>query len=272
MRLHIHHETIYTYETPAKRAIENLRLTPRGHDGQFIVNWRIDVDRDVRLDHTTDPFGNAMHSFTVEGPIESLTIVAEGNVETQDTSGTLTGQIERFPPVLFLRDTPLTASSDAIRAFADGIASGDKSRLSLLHTLMGAVGERIRLDDEAVGAGATATEAFDLGHGTRRDLAHIFIAAARHLGIPTRYVGGYLHRPEQNVQPAIHAWAEAQVEDLGWVGFDPTANMSPTDAYVRLAVGLDHLGAAPIRGFQSGGSGEKLAVRITITPGGRGAR
>ncbi len=87
MRLRIFHETAYRYATPASRAIEILRLTPRGHEGQFVIQWRIDVDRDCRLQSSIDPFGNRVHSFTVEGPIESLTITAEGEVETQDMSG-----------------------------------------------------------------------------------------------------------------------------------------------------------------------------------------
>ena len=97
MRLRIRHETAYVYATPASRAIQTLRLTPRGHDGQFVVDWRIEVDRDCRLDTTVDPFGNTVHSFTVEGPLDGLAIAAEGEVETQDTGGVVTGQVERLP-------------------------------------------------------------------------------------------------------------------------------------------------------------------------------
>ncbi|CAN5217881.1 transglutaminase family protein [soil metagenome] len=274
MRLHIRHETVYTYETPATRATETLRLTPRGHDGQFIVNWRIDVDRDVHLDHAVDPFGNSVHSFTAEGPLDGLTIVAGGNVETQETNGTLSGQIERFPPVLFLRDTALTTSDESIRAFADttAAATGSGGRLALLHNLTDAVKERIAFDADATNTGSAAIDAFRLGHGVCQDLAHIYITAARHLGIPARYASGYLYDSERQKPHAGHAWAEAFVEDLGWVGFDATNGMCPTESYVRLAVGLDYLGAAPVRGVHYGGSGEKLAVRVTITPGGRGGR
>ena len=81
MRLTIRHETIYAYEKAARRAIEVLRLTPRGHNGQFVVNWRIDVDKDCRLQRSVDPFGNTLNSFTVEGPISGLSIVAAGSVE-----------------------------------------------------------------------------------------------------------------------------------------------------------------------------------------------
>ena len=104
MRLRIHHETAYRYGSPANRAIQILRLTPRGHNSQFVVNWRIDVDRDCRLDTSHDPFGNLVHSFTVEGPLDGLTIVAEGLVETQDSHGIVQGQVERLPMPVYLRD------------------------------------------------------------------------------------------------------------------------------------------------------------------------
>jgi transglutaminase-like putative cysteine protease len=274
MRLTIAHETAYRYRTPASRAIEILRLTPRGHDGQYVVNWRIDVDRDCRLDSATDPFGNVMHTFTVEGPLDGLTITAEGEIETQDTQGILSGQVERFPPAVFLRESSLTASDAAIRRFADDVAAkaGD-DRLATLHALTVAIRDSLRFDVDATDTGTSAIEAFGHRHGVCQDFAHIFIAAARHLGIPARYVGGYLYRADRpDGQEAGHAWAEALVEDVGWVGFDPANAVCPTEAYVRVAVGLDYLGAAPIRGTRYGGSGEELSVRIHIEQAGRQGR
>ena len=129
MRLRILHETAYRYATPANRAIEILRLTPRGHDGQFVIDWRIDVDRDCRLEAATDPFGNRVHSFTVEGPLDGLTITAEGEVETQDTHGVVRGQVERvagggFPS----RDRRSPPPTMAIREFAEATAARGGSR------------------------------------------------------------------------------------------------------------------------------------------------
>ncbi len=271
MRLRIRHETSYTYETPAKRAIEVLRLTPRGCDAQFIVDWRIDIDQDCRLEQSTDPFGNTVHTFTVEGPLKDLVIVAEGLVETTDTHGVVTGQVERFPPIVFLRDTDLTLSDGSIRAFADAAAAAASDQLGLMHLLMAAIRDHMRFDTDATDTGTSATEAFAAGHGVCQDFAHVFIAAARHLGVPARYVGGYMRRVDgANDQSAGHAWAEALIDDLGWVGFDPANGISPTDAYVRVAVGLDYLGAAPVRGVRYGGTGEALAVRVLVQDVGRG--
>jgi transglutaminase-like putative cysteine protease len=271
MRLNIRHETAYRYATPASRAIEVLRLVPRGHNGQYIAAWRIDVDRDCRLDQSTDAFGNLMHEFTLDGPIEELTIVAEGSVETIDTAGVLNGQVERFPPVLYLRDTALTVSDALIRDFAREIAGrAGNNRLTLMHAIMEAMRERMRFDVDATNTGTTAIEAFALGQGVCQDFAHVFIAACRHLGIPARYTSGYLLAAGGGGdQSAGHAWAEALIEELGWVGFDPANGVCPTDSYVRLAVGLDYLGAAPVRGLIFGGGEESLSVRIAIHPDAR---
>ncbi len=265
MRLRIRHETSYAYSAPALRAIETLKLTPRGHDGQFVIDWRLDVDHDCRLEQTTDAFGNTMHSFTVEGPLDSLLIVAEGRVETHDTTGVVTGQIERFPPVVFLRDTPLTAADAAIQDFASAVKTkvGD-DRLAVLHALNTAINETMEFEPDTLRAGTKVAEALAAKRGVCQDFAHLTISASRHLGYPARYVSGYLFRPDTNEQAAGHAWAEMMVEGLGWVGFDAANDICPTDAYVRVAVGLDANDAAPVRGARFGGEGEALTVRVTV--------
>ena len=104
-------------------------------------------------------------------------------------------------------------------------------------------------DEGRPSATTTAAEAFALKRGVCQDLTHIFIAAARSIGIPARYIGGYFHRADGvTEQEAGHAWAEAFVPDLGWVAFDTANGICATDAHVRVAVGLDYLGAAPVRG------------------------
>src|SRR5436305_15187795 len=111
----------------------------------------------------------------------------------------------------------------------------------------------------------TAAESFKLKRGVCQDLSHIFIAVARSLGIPARYVGGYFHRNDGVIeQDAGHAWAEAFVPDLGWVAFDTANGISATDAHVRVAVGLDYLGAAPVRRTRYGGGAETLAVAVPV--------
>lgn len=266
MRLIIRHETVYAFSEPASAVIQTLRLTPRSHDGQHVMRWRLDVDRNCRLRTAEDAFGNHTHIFAADGPIERLSVLVEGEVDTQDTGGVVSGAVERFPPDLYLRETDLTAPDLDIAAFAqDVVAPAGEDTLRALHLLLGEIHETIAFEPGATDSAVTAAQAFSLKRGVCQDLTHIFISAARRVGIPARYVGGYFRRDDgQNDQAAGHAWAEAYVPDLGWVGFDPANGMCPTEAHVRVAIGLDYLGAAPVRGARYGGVGEELGVSVLV--------
>ena len=265
MRIRINHETVYRYGTPAKSAIQLLRLTPRSHDGQFVVRWRIDVSEDCKLEPHEDAFGNLTHSFTVDGPISEMRIGVEGEVDTQDTAGVIRGTLERFSPSLFLRETELTKPDDAIIAFAADAARAANEPLARLHALQTRIFETFAFDPDPTNTGTSAAEAFALKRGVCQDYAHVFIASARHLGIPARYIGGHFLRSDgATAQEAGHAWTEAHVPDFGWIAFDPTNGICATDAHVRVAVGLDYLGASPIRGTRIGGTGETLAVTVHV--------
>jgi transglutaminase-like putative cysteine protease len=283
MRIRIRHQTIYRYEVPPSGVIQILRLTPRNHEGQYVVDWRIDMTADSRLSCHEDAFGNIVHTFTADGPVSEISVQVEGDVETQDTSGIIRGAVERFPPSLFLRETALTAPDAAIHEFArtlpeavGGTPSGDV--LKLLHLLL----DRLHSDPaRATGPApptatgpslptATAAQAFACGGRESQDLAHIFIATARSLGVPARYVAGYFHDPESLADYETgHAWTEAFVPGLGWVGFDPVNGICPTDAHVRVAVGLDYQSAAPVRASRYGGGSEARSVAITVSPRGQ---
>ncbi|QIB35546.1 transglutaminase family protein [Ancylobacter pratisalsi] len=269
MRINVNHATTYTYDPPANGAIQVLRLTPGNYDGQYVVRWRIDVSEGCRLRAHQDAFGNITHSFAVDGPISELRVLVEGEVETQDTAGVVRGIKERFPPSLFMRETELTAPEAELCALADSIVTDDTSRLATLHALMDAIGDVMSYDPDPTHASTTAAESFALKRGVCQDFAHIFIACSRHLGIPARYVSGYLVGDGAAADTgaghqAGHAWAEAYVEDLGWIGFDATNKQCPTDAYIRLAIGLDYLGAAPVRGNRYGGGDEQLSVALQV--------
>ena len=266
MRIQISHETVYRYERPAGAVIQTLRLTPRNHDGQYVVDWRIDLSENCQLDQHEDAFGNITHVFTAEGPFEELRVLVEGEVETQDTDGLVRGAIERFPPSLFLRETPLTRIDAAIADFARQTqrAAGDDT-LKVLHALVERLHGEVTYDADPTHVATTAAEAFALKRGVCQDLTHILIAAARSLGFPARYIGGHFRRADGiTQQEAGHAWAEAFVPDLGWVAFDPANGVCATDAHVRVAVGLDYLGAAPVRGTRYGGGGEALEVAVHV--------
>jgi transglutaminase-like putative cysteine protease len=265
LRIRIAHSTVYHYDPPAAGAIQVLRLTPRNFDGQHVVCWRIDVYPDARLAAHEDAFGNITHVFTADGPLGELRVEVDGQVETQNTDGVVRGTVERFPPRLFLRATPSTQPDAAIRQFAQAVraASGGQV-LAELHALLQRVHTELALDPEASNVTAGAAEVFARKRGSALDLTHLFIGAAQSLGIPARFVAGYFRPTEGGVEQAGHAWAEAHVANLGWVGFDPANGFCPDDGYVRVAVGLDAWGAAPLRGTRYGAGGETTEVAVKV--------
>ena len=271
MRIRISHTTTYHYDQPPAGVIQTLRLTPRNHDGQYVVTWRIDVSENCQLGQHEDAFGNITHVFTADGPFSELRLTVEGEVETQDTGGVVSGTVERFPPSFYLRETALTRTDPAIADFARMAredAGGDV--LKTMHGLAQRLHGNVAYDTSPTGTTTTAAQAFALKRGVCQDLSHIFIAAARSLDVPARYIGGHFHRADGVTdQEAGHAWAEAYVPDLGWVAFDPTNGISASDAHVRVAVGLDYLGAAPVRGSRQGGGAESMEVAVRVAQSGR---
>lgn len=265
MRLRIAHSTLYRYDPPATSVIQVLRLTPRHHEGQYVIDWRIEVSLDVKLQAHEDAFGNLTHVFTADGPLSELNVRVTGEVETQNTDGVVRGAVERFTPSLFLRETPLTLVDSAIREFARDINKEfGGNLLGGLHALMQAINDDIALADEASPDGTDAAKAFERKRGDYHDLTHVFISSARSLGVPARYVAGYWCADGEAENRGGHAWAEAFVPDLGWVGFDAANGLCPTDAYVRVAIGLYALGAAPVRGTRYGAGNESQAVAIKV--------
>jgi transglutaminase-like putative cysteine protease len=271
MRLRVHHTTTYRYDPPAGGVIQILRLTPGNHDGQYVAEWQVDVSADARLTQRRDAFGNITHVFTADGPLSELVVHVDGQVDTQDTGGVLRGADEPFPPSLFLRTTDLTHADAAIVEFATSLhKEAGGNTLDFLHRLLNGLNARMIFDADPTHSGTSASEAFALGRGVCQDYAHIFIACARTVGIPARYVAGHFMRSDGVVQQSAgHAWAEAFVPDLGWVGFDAANGIATTEAHIRVAVGLDTLGAAPVRGTRFGGGAETLAVDVSVDQAGR---
>jgi transglutaminase-like putative cysteine protease len=265
MRIKISHHTTYSYTTPIKSLIQVLRLTPRDHEGQHVLKWRINIDVDGHLRAGEDPLGNITHALSIEGPVDTFTVSVDGEVETTNTHGILRGLYETFPPHVFLRETPLTALSAEMRDFADKALSNQKAPLDSAHNLLQELNNYISFDTTPTHVATTAAEAFAMRKGVCQDLSHIFIAAMRHKGFPARYVSGYFKRIDGVVdQEAGHAWAEVLLDDLGWVGFDPANGICTTDAHVRIAIGLDYLGAAPVRGNRYGGGLEMMDVSLHV--------
>ncbi|HEY8572321.1 transglutaminase family protein [Phenylobacterium sp.] len=260
MRIRVSHATTYAYRRPAEGVIQVLRQSPQDHDGQRIVSWRVEVDADGFLRERRDAFGNVIHHFYAEGPVETLTVRATGEAEVEDRAGVVRAAPEPLPPQVFLRQTPLTEPDAAIRELAQAVQGGDA--LGRLHDLMARLYGAMTFETGVSDAATPASAAFASARGVCQDYAHIFVGAARLIGAPARYVSGHLARRDDPEQEAAHAWAEAYVPDLGWVAFDAANGVCPDGAYLRMAVGLDYLDAAPIRGARRGGGEESLEVVV----------
>jgi transglutaminase-like putative cysteine protease len=265
MRLFVHHATRYRWSEPQRGIIQLLRVTPASVTGQAVADCRIDVDRDARLRSGRDGFGNVTTMLYVDGPIDQIDVTVAGEVLIEDCGGIVAGAPEPLPPALFRRMTLLAGADQRITSFAHDLRDEGGDALDWLHRLNHRIFERIAFDTEATGVETDAGSAFARGHGVCQDHAHIFLAAARVLNIPARYVSGHLFRRDGAVaQQAGHAWVEAFVEGLGWIGFDPANGICTDDAYVRVAIGLDYGDASPTTGRRRGGGEEALDVEVRV--------
>lgn len=265
MRLSVHYTTSYLYAQPARRVIQLLRLTPHSYPGQHVLDWRIDVGVDARLRESRDGYGNLTHMLYIDKPVEELKVVVTGNVITEDRAGVVERIPGDLPPQVFLRPTPLTEPGRPLADLAAALEAQGGTALDMMHRLTAAIHGRMTFDTGKTEADTKAIDAFAAGHGVCQDFTHIFLAVARLLGIPARYVSGHLFRRDGKIeQEAGHAWAEAWIEHLGWVAFDPSNGICADDAYVRIASGLDYRGAAPVAGARRGGGSEQLAVAVQV--------
>jgi transglutaminase-like putative cysteine protease len=262
MLISIRHTTRYSYAEPVSYTVQSLRLTPSSFDGQRVLDWQVRAAGANAPLQLKDGFGNTVHLITINARHEELVIEAGGTVETADRNGVVAGLGDAAPPRVYLKETTQTRPDAAIRALAATVQG--KDLLGRLHALVGAVRDRVDYVPGVTDAHTGAAEALADGKGVCQDHAHIFIAAARTLGVPARYITGYLVLGQQSTSQAHHAWAEAWVEGLGWVGFDVANRVCPTERYVRLAAGLDAGYAAPIVGSRRGGSTEKLDVSVQV--------
>lgn len=267
MRLTIEHETHYRFGEPAHHSIQYLRLTPRNNSSQCVIGWSVNTPG--KMKRWTDGFGNIAHVSVQNGVHDELPVSVRGEVETFDTCGMLPAD-DGLPPLMFSRATPFTEVTPGIAAFAAPFCEriADEGAIAALHALMLGLHTTITYTKGFTDVTTTAGEAMERGAGVCQDHAHLFIACARVLGVPARYVSGYMYCQPADGEPqslASHAWAEAYIDEkVGWVSFNSANSRSATDAYVRLAVAFDYAGAAPIRGVRKGGGVEDMNVRVAV--------
>ncbi len=271
MLLTISHQTIYRYEAGATDAAMRLRLTPPNCASQRVHDWQVTLNDEPVAPAWTNSYGVGEAFWRAGRRVEQAVIRAEGIVETWDRAGVVApGEEDVASPRVFLASTALTEADAAIAAFA-GSAQSVEGDLTTLHTLCRIVHEELAYRTEVTDSDTPAARVLELRSGVCQDFTHLFIASARVLGIPCRYVAGYLHDPAiADGFHASHGWAEAHVGGLGWIGFDPTRKLCVTGDYVRLSVGLDAFDAAPIRGVGYFGGAVTMQVDVAVSEGAAG--
>ncbi|WP_306119204.1 MULTISPECIES: transglutaminase family protein [unclassified Roseitalea] len=265
MQLTISHTTRYRYDRPAQHALQQVRLTPKSRAGQTIVDWRLDVTGGRKELSYDDQNNNHVDLVSFEPDATEIVLHSHGRVEMTNDSG-IVGAHGGFAPLwYFRRTTDLTRPGPTLRKLARGHPrAGEGDDIANLHALMGSIEAVVRYETGNTHTQTSAEEAVEAGHGVCQDHAHVFIALARMLGYPARYVSGYLMMNDRIEQEATHAWAEAHVAGLGWVGFDVSNAISPDERYVRVATGLDYREAAPISGILLGAGDEDMVVTLQV--------
>lgn len=260
MRIAIDHETCYAYDAPVRSSTQYLRLTPRDSSRQRVLDWRLEVPgRPLR---TEDGFGNVLHVLTLDTPMTEIRIRVRGVVDasmTLDDTDPVT-----LSPLLFTRQTPLTTPDEALTELAESYRRR-VGTVTGLRDLATAILRHMPFKPGETHVASSAAEAFAIGSGVCQDHAHVFIACCRVLGIPARYVSGYVYSPghaEAHVQS--HAWAEAWAVDH-WRSFDIANSCAAGEFHVKLAIGADYFDACPVRGTRSGGGVESLHSAAFVT-------
>lgn len=265
MRLSIRHTTRYAFKEPVVHALQRLRLTPKETQGQQIISWDMEYDNAHPEIEYDDQNFNTVTLIAVEPGVSEVTVTCRGIVETEDNSGVIGRHSGHMPLWSFLGQTKLTKPGPKMRALIREVPGSEEgAMLDYLHALSGKISELVAYQTGTTTVTTTAEEAVAEGSGVCQDHAHIFIGAARAAGIPARYVSGYLMMNDRIEQEATHAWAEAHIDGLGWVGFDVSNGISPDPRYVRVATGRDYRDAAPVTGISFGSTEQMLTVDVAV--------
>ncbi|MEL7721544.1 transglutaminase family protein [Citromicrobium bathyomarinum] len=264
MRLRVDHETRYTYDAPVSYGLQQVRMRPKDSRGQKVLDWTITVEGGATELCYDDHNGNRVDLIGIEPGRTETSIRCVGLVENTEGDGVL-GKHQGFLPLWhFKRSSPLTQAGEGVRKLVAGLDDCDIAQVSTGHALSAAILDTVGYEGGNTHSGTTAEEAITGGTGVCQDHAHIFCSAARLMGLPARYVSGYLMMNDRVEQDASHAWAEAFFEGLGWVGFDISNGYSPDERYIRVATGIDFREAAPINGMRMGGSDEGVLVTLKV--------
>jgi transglutaminase-like putative cysteine protease len=264
VKLEIVHATRFRYSAPIAETVMEVRLRPIDGNGQHCLDFELDVSSKIQPRAYRDGYGNNVHYFNLVQPHRRLSVIGRSVVETggepdADPGEDLVLDFLRFrSPVKDVPGVRELASRHAIAHPTSG-ASVEQA----LDELTLSISRDFAYDRAVTNVYSAVDEVLALRAGVCQDFAHLFIAVARAMRVPARYVSGYIHVPrETGVSGASHAWAEAWVPGKGWVGYDATHPIRTTDHHVRVAIGRDYSDAAPTRGIYVGGASGTMDVSV----------
>lgn len=264
MLLRINHETVFNYAVPASYALLQLRMRPVANDCQRILSWDMALDGAELQADFSDQHGNLVDLAELKSNATEVRVIVSGQVETTGRNGVSGAHTQAMPLWFYRRHTVLTVAGDRVKEMLGAVSSSGPDDLAALHKLSEVILETVRYETGETNVLTTAEDAVAHGSGVCQDHTHIFLSAARALGYPARYISGYLMMDDRIDQEASHAWAEAHVDGLGWVGFDVSNAICPDERYVQIARGLDYKGAAPTTGFVVGAQMENMVVSLQV--------
>ena len=276
MELRVVHTTGYEYDGRALASYNQARLTPQTRPGQIVTHNRVAVEPTPWSHVYRDWFGNEVTAFEVLDPHRAMSVRSVSTVHTaRATTGEprLTWEELRSSALLdrwteFLAVPELVRPPADLAAVARELSSCSSSPSGAAQDICRTVHREMEYVPGATDATTGASEAWEQRAGVCQDMAHVAIGALRSVGIPARYVSGYLHPREdavvgETVAGESHAWVEWW--DEGWRGFDPTNDAEPGDRWVVVAVGRDYLDVRPLHGIFSGGASSSMFVEVEVT-------
>ena len=282
MQYRIRHLTRFVYTSAVRESVMELRMQPLEDAWQRPLSFQVTTTHRARVFAYRDHYGNAVHYFDIPARHNKLEVSVESAVDVQprddlpkrlspDTWTELDAIAEAGDHLEWLLPSPFTEPTPALNQFALAIGFKRSSDpLSLLRTLNSTVFSQFSYEPRTTRVDSPIDEALRGRAGVCQDFAHIMIALIRGLGIPSRYVSGYI-APRESAHDragdnATHAWLEAFLPGLGWVGFDPTNNTIVGDRHIAVAVGRDYSDVPPTRGVFKGDAGSELSVAVAVTP------
>ena len=279
MKHHIIHDTVFHYDALVTESIMEVRLRPRDDEQQRCQQFNLSITPKTVVHEFIDSLGNHIHHFDVPAPHQSLLVRAESVVEVWiPNPRPTTLPIDSWQTLEALRTTPLldmllpstfAIASSYLLAFMQQYAfTRESDPLTTIDRIARTLYETITYTPQSTSVDSPIDVVLEQRKGVCQDIAHVMIAICRQLGIPARYVSGYLyHRRDDNDRSqadATHAWVEAWVPTIGWVGIDPTNNIWTGERHIRMAIGRDYADVPPTRGVYRGNASERLEVAVNV--------